>query len=275
MIPAALTIAGSDSCGGAGIQADLRTFDRFGVHGATAITAITSQTPHRISRVDSVPPEAVLSQIRAVRRGLNPAAVKTGMIYSAEIAEAVHSGLKSIKAPLIVDPVMISTSGTLLMHKRAIKALSDLLFPLADWLTPNLHEAKALIQRPLSDDRSVCHAAADLAYRFQAGVIIKGGHREGEKASDIIFDGKNYYILSSPRLLIDSLATHGTGCTFSAAFAAGLALGQDWQSAVIGAKTFVYGSLLHAANISGIVTQMHPPPGDWIPEGVVTMEYFK
>jgi hydroxymethylpyrimidine/phosphomethylpyrimidine kinase len=237
-IPAVLTIAGSDSGGGAGIQADLKTFRALGVFGVSAITCITAQNPDTVAGVEPVSPLMVALQIGAVCDGFPVAAVKTGMLYSREIVEAVAAeltarGLKRI----VVDPVMVSTSGAKLLCDDAVAALTGALFPLATAITPNLPEAEALLGRRIADPHAMREAARELARRFGTAVVLKGGHLDGDRIVDMLCDGES--VLECEVARVAAAETHGTGCTFSAALAALLARGQPLAEAVRQAQTLV------------------------------------
>lgn len=238
-IPIALTIAGSDSGGGAGIQADLKTFAHFGVHGTSAITCLTAQNPTGVSSVHRSPPKFVRSQIDSVFSELPPAAVKTGMLFSSEIIRAVVESLRQWKPHwIVVDPVMVATSGAPLLKPAALRILRKELLPLASLITPNLDEAALLVGRPLASLQDVQTAARELHDAFGCAVLLKGGHLKSVRAAtDILFDGKTELALSSP--FTRGVSTHGTGCTYSAAIAAALALGMDLGDAVEAAKCFI------------------------------------
>lgn len=235
----ALTIAGSDSGGGAGIQADLKTFAALGVHGTSAITCVTAQNPRRVAGIQAIRADMVRRQIEAVFNGLPPAAAKTGMLFSAAIISVVAGFFSHGKRPpLIVDPVMISTSGAHLLKPSAIQALKTQLLPLAALVTPNLDEVEMLVgckPRIVEDLRG---AARDIHRRFGCPALVKGGHLRGSKeATDVFYDGRKELLLSAP--FIRGVTTHGTGCTYSAAIAAWLARGSDLPTAVRQAKRFV------------------------------------
>lgn len=258
--PAALTIAGSDSGGGAGIQADLRTFAAFGVFGTSAITAITAQNPLEVTRVDAVPAAGVEAQIKAVLSAIKVRTVKTGMLLNAEIIKITAQNLAGRNLSLIVDPVMISTSGTRLLEENAITVLKDELLPLASWVTPNIPEAELLLERKLNTSEDLIEAAAEFGQRWDCSVILKTGHSElkNDVASDIVFHEGKIYELSSPRVM-KSKAAHGTGCTLSSALAAALALEISWKKALRMAKGFVYGSLNESISIGPDIEAMYPP----------------
>ncbi len=236
-IPRALTIAGSDSGGGAGIQADLKTFSALGVFGMTAITAVTAQNTVTVSGVHEIPPEMVGRQIDAVVTDIGVDAAKTGMLSSAPIIEVVADRIRRHGlSALVVDPVMIAKSGAPLLRPEAVDALRTLLLPLALVVTPNLHEAEALVGREvrtLADMEEAARRLADLGPRV---VVVKGGHLPGA-AVDVVFDGSQVEHLEAPR--VETPHTHGTGCVFSAAIAASLARGEGVSEALRSAKAFI------------------------------------
>jgi len=238
-IPIALTIAGSDSGGGAGIQADLKTFSALGVHGTSAITCITAQNPRRVLAIQACRPEIVRAQIEAVFEELPPVAIKTGMLFSAEIIRVVADFFrKHRRIPLVVDPVMISTSGARLLKPSAIKSLKSDLLPKATLVTPNLDEASFLTERNLKSPEELRWAAKAIHEQFGCAALIKGGHlRNSREAIDIFFDGENELLLTAP--FVKGVHTHGTGCTYSAAIAGYLARGYALPDAVTQAKEFI------------------------------------
>ena len=238
-IPIALTIAGSDSGGGAGIQTDLKTFASLGVHGTSAITCVTAQNPKRVLAIQACQPEIVRQQMEAVFAELSPVAVKTGMLYSAEIIRVVADFFEPRrKVPLIVDPVMISTSGSQLLKPSAIKLLKSRLLPLATLVTPNLGEAELLTGRRLKSIEDLRLAAKQIHREFGCAPLVKGGHLRGSKeAIDIFFDGTNELLLSAP--FVKGMHTHGTGCTYSAAITGFLAKGYALPKAVAEAKEYI------------------------------------
>jgi len=234
--PVALTIAGSDPSGGAGIQADLKTFHQFGVYGEAAITLLTVQNTRTVAEVVLIEPRLVRAQIEAVIEDIPPQAVKTGALGSAAIIEIVASLVPRINAPLVVDPVMISKHGAPLMASDARSALVEKLLPCAALVTPNLHEAAALAEHPVRSPEDMEAAARRIHAGCGAAVLVKGGHLEGE-AADLLFDGSELRWYRGPR--VDTPHTHGTGCTYSAAITACLAQGEPLQSAVGRAKRFI------------------------------------
>ena len=242
----ALTIAGSDSGGGAGIQTDLHTFAAHGLHGTTAITAVTAQNSTGVRAWAVVEPSLVEAQVDAVASDMPVAAAKTGMLGTAPVVEAVVRALRRHRiAPLVVDPVMVARSGDRLVDASAQRAYVELLLPLATLLTPNLLEAEALLGRPVRDLESMRRAARDLQALGPGAVLVKGGGlAAGAEAVDVLFDGREAHDLSSPR--IDTPHTHGTGCTLSAAIAARLAIGDPIVEAVRHAKDYLTEGLRRA-----------------------------
>lgn len=238
-IPVALTIAGSDSGGGAGVQADLKVFASLGVHGTSAITCVTAQNPRRVLGIEACRPAIVQRQIEAVFEEFSPASAKTGMLYSAEIIGVLVDFFSSRHGvPLVVDPVMISTSGTRLLNVSAIKLLEMRLLPLAALVTPNLDEAAVLTGRQLESIEDLRWAGRQIHGRFGCAALVKGGHvKHSKKAVDIFFDGKNELLLSAP--FINGARTHGTGCAYSAAITGFLSLGDELPKAVARAKEYI------------------------------------
>lgn len=249
MIPVALTIAGSDSGGCAGIQADLKTFSALGVFGTSAITCLTAQNTRGVQAVHPVSPDMVLAQIEAVLSDFQVKAIKTGMLYSADIIAAVAQGLLARRGdiPVIIDPVMIATSGDRLIDAAATDDLVRKLFPLAALITPNLDEAATLTgsKKASATEDMVAQGRALLAMGA-AAVLMKGGHGEGSEAIDILVTPEGIHTFSAPRL--ETRNTHGTGCTLSAAIAAGLAHGLALPEAVAKAKRYLSGSLAAGAS---------------------------
>lgn len=249
--PIALTIAGSDSGGGAGIQADLKTFASLSVHGTSAITCITAQNPRGVAAIQPCPPEIVRRQIETVFAELSPAAVKTGMLFDAQIVRVIAEFFKKKKHPaLIVDPVMIATSGGRLLKPSAVEVLMDELLPLATLATPNIAEAQSLSGLAIESPQDMRQAARRIHDRSGCAVLLKGGHLRGwREAIDIFYDGRSELLLKAPR--INRLRTHGTGCTYSAAITAYLALGQDLVSAVQSAKEYIMQAILQSFRVAG------------------------
>jgi len=241
MPPVALTIAGSDPSGGAGIQADLKTFHQFGVYGEAVITLLTVQNTVRVSRVEVMPAELVLEQLRAVLEDIPPDAAKTGALGSVETVRAVARAAADFPFPLVVDPVMISKHGLALVPETAVSAIRDDLLPRAALATPNLPEAAALAGMPIRTLGDVRRAAERLIEMGARAVLIKGGHMEDGDARDVFFDGAEWREFTAPH--IETRHTHGTGCTLSAAITAGLARGLALTNAVRCAKRFVYDAI--------------------------------
>ncbi|MEM3736068.1 MAG: bifunctional hydroxymethylpyrimidine kinase/phosphomethylpyrimidine kinase [Candidatus Bathyarchaeia archaeon] len=236
-IPVAITIAGSDSGGGAGIQADLKTFAALGVHGTVAITSITAQNTYAVRAVQDLKPEIVSEQIRAVAEDFCIDAGKTGMLHTDEIIKAVASEVSKYNFPLVVDPVMVAKSGAPLLKPEAINALKEHLLPLATVVTPNRFEAERLSGIEIQSLREAENAAKKISKMGPEAVVVKGGHIEGAEVTDILYYKGKFRRFTSPRL--DEKTTHGTGCSFSAAIAAGLAKKLGVPEAVENAKNFV------------------------------------
>lgn len=235
-----LTIAGSDSGGGAGIQADLKTFSALGCYGMSVLTALTAQNTLGVSAIHAPPAEFVGAQLEAIYADMGTDAVKIGMVYSAEIAHEIAAKLREYTVDnIVLDPVMIATSGDSLLTDDTIETLISELFPLARVITPNLSEAAALLKRPVHSLQDMESAVKDLGELGAAAVLLKGGHLKGEEATDLLYDCVTQEVtpFSTPR--IDTAHTHGTGCTLSSAIAASLAKGADLKTAVGMAKAYV------------------------------------
>ncbi len=238
-VAVALTVAGSDSGGGAGIQADLKTFAALGVHGTSAITCITAQNPEAVLGVEPCRPRMLELQLAAVFSKLTPQAVKSGMLFSAELIRVLTEffGARN-RPPLVVDPVMIASSGAVLLKPSAVKALTQDLLPLATLATPNLHEAEHLLGYTIGNVEELQKAARNFFESFGCPVLLKGGHlRDTRYATDVFFDGRKEFVLKAP--FIRNIGTHGTGCTYSAAVTAFLARGNSLPAAVRQAKAFI------------------------------------
>lgn len=236
-LPVAITIAGSDSGGGAGIQADLKTFAALGVHGTTAITSITAQNTCLVMAVEDLKPEIIREQIEAVAEDLGIDAGKTGMLHTEEIIKTVSSEVSKYRFPLVVDPVMIAKSGVALSKPEAMDALENYLLPKATVITPNRFEAQKLADIKIKNLKDAEVAAKKISEMGPKAVVIKGGHLEGNDAIDLLYYGGKFKTFSAPRL--DVKTTHGTGCSFSAAIAAELAKKTDVPVAVEKAKEIV------------------------------------
>ena len=245
MVATALTIAGSDSGGGAGIQADLKTFAALGVYGASAITAITAQNTCGVEAVQAVDPEIVAAQIRSVALDIPVAAAKTGMLFSGDIIHAVAVAVQTARlGHLVVDPVMVATSGDRLLRPEAEASLKNEVIPLAAVVTPNLAEAEVLTGSKVHTLDDMRAAAESLVADGAAAVVVKGGHAM-TKATDVFYDGERMELLEG--VVVETTSTHGTGCTFSAAICAYLARGADLLEAVRRAKRYLTGALQNAS----------------------------
>lgn len=249
-VPIALTIAGSDSSGGAGIQADLKSFAAFGVYGASVITALTAQNTRGVSGIHLVPAEFVTAQLDAVFADLDVAAVKIGMVAELSTIEAIARALSLRSAvPIVLDPVMVATSGDRLLSAEAVKYLREGLIPLASLVTPNLPEAAALLEEPIaSDEAAIANQGKRLLAMGARAVLIKGGHAQGAESIDYLFAGSEVIALRAPRLATTN--THGTGCSLSSAIAASLAKGETLEAAVRGAKTWITAAIAAADRLN-------------------------
>jgi len=247
-VPCVLTIAGSDSGGGAGIQADLKTFASIGVHGTSAITCITAQNPAEVREVQSVLPQIIRAQVEAILGELSPKAIKTGMLFSKAIIEVVEKVVPK-GVPLIVDPVMVSTSGAVLLEKNAMDPLKRL-FKRALLVTPNLNEAELLLDRQINNVEELRRAARDFHERFGVAALMKGGHLRGLRvAIDCLYDGTSEWLYEAP--YIRGVSTHGTGCTYSAAIAAYLARGMKLSDSIRHAKEFISNAIASSYKTCG------------------------
>ena len=245
-VPVALTIAGSDSSAGAGIQADLKTFSALGVYGLTAITCVVAETPGNVLRIEPINPEIVHEQVAVLARNFPIAAAKTGLLCSGEIVEAVARGIDLLRKidnriPIVVDPVTVATSGDMLLAPEAMEIYERELFPIATLLTPNLEEVGKLIGEPIRELETMRKAGKQLQQKYQVSILLKGGHLAGDDAVDLLFAGDKISEFSAP--FVRGVATHGTGCTFSAAITAALASGLSLEAAVRRAKEFVTASI--------------------------------
>jgi hydroxymethylpyrimidine/phosphomethylpyrimidine kinase len=243
-VPIALTIAGSDSSAGAGIQADLKTFGALRVYGLTAVTCVVAETPGRVSRIEPVSPQIVLKQIEVLANHFPIVAAKTGLLCSAAIISAVARAMVDLggkvnrrRIPLVVDPVITATGGDPLLQTDAIDAYQEELFPLASLITPNLDEAGQLLGEKIKDRQSMRRAGRELENKFRTAILLKGGHLTGNRAVDLLFAGGKVTEFSAP--FVRDVGTHGTGCTYSAAITAGLAVELPLKSAIERAKQFV------------------------------------
>jgi len=254
--PVALTIAGSDSGGGAGIQADLKTFHAFGVFGTSAVTAVTAQNTIGVHGVHIVPPDLVARQIHVVCEDLAPAACKSGMLADAPTIEAVAATLSEVSIRhYVLDPVMVATSGDPLLRTDAVEALSSALLPLADVVTPNLDEASILTGIEVRTESDMRQAAARLVDSGCRAVLIKGGHLDAPEIVDLLFDGESWCEWRAPKLSAGN--AHGTGCTLSAGIAAGIALGRPLAEAVDRALAYTRRALATAPGLGAGSTPLN------------------
>lgn len=260
-IPKAMTIAGSDSGGGAGIQADLKTFAALGIYGTSCLTAVTAQNTTGVFAIAEVPEEVVAAQIDVVFQDIGAQAVKTGMLSSASIVRVVADRLEAWEVDrLVVDPVMVAKSGDFLLQEEAVQSLVIALLPLAMVVTPNIPEAQVLSGVAITSEETKREAARAIAAFGPRYVVIKGGHDKGDP-DDLVFDGTTFTTLPGKR--IDTANTHGTGCTFSAGIAAGLALGYQPTTAIEMAKQYIEMTLEHSYEIGGGHSPVnHFPPAE-------------
>jgi hydroxymethylpyrimidine/phosphomethylpyrimidine kinase len=244
----AMTIAGSDSGGGAGIQADLKTFAALGVYGTSTVTAVTAQNTVEVRQAVELPVEIIAAQLDAVVEDIGVDAAKTGMLSSAAIIETVAAKAEEHRLrKLVVDPVMVAKSGDRLLQPDAVTTLIRCLIPIAGVVTPNLPEAETLVGFPVEDLETMRRAARAIVEMGASAAVVKGGHGEGEEAVDVLFDGKGFHELRAPRL--PTRNTHGTGCTFSAAIAAFLARGQSVAASVELAKDYLTRALERGVSV--------------------------
>ena len=238
-----LAIAGGDSGGNAGIQADLRTFHAYGLHGCTVFTALTAQNPFSVNAIHPVPPDFIAAQLDAVLDVYGIAALKTGMLPDVASVEAVVAKLRPFpKIAKVADPVMVATSGARLVCEDAVEALKKLLLPLADIITPNIPEAEILSGLQIKTAVDAREAAHRLNCEYGCAVLVKGGHATGVVAEDVLFDGEEFSSLAMP-WIERPISTHGTGCALAAAITAGLALGCSLKDAVFDAKRYVHNAI--------------------------------
>jgi hydroxymethylpyrimidine/phosphomethylpyrimidine kinase len=246
-VPVALSIAGSDSSAGAGIQADLKTFSALGVYGLTAVTCIVAEVPGKVSRIEPASAKIVRQQIEVLAKNFPIAAIKTGLLCTAQIISAVAKAIRDIgkmfapRIPLVIDPIFVATSGDPLLEPAAIETYEKELFPLASLITPNLDEAEQLLGTRIKDRQSMRRAGKELEKRFGTTILLKGGHLAGDRAVDFLFVEGKVVTFSAP--FVRSVATHGTGCTYSAAITAGLAKGLSLEEAITQAKKFATDSI--------------------------------
>ena len=242
-VPVALTIAGSDSSAGAGLQADLKTFSAMGVYGLTAVTCIVAEIPGKVSWIEPLSSGLVLAQIEVLVINFHIGAIKTGLLCSAEVISAVANTIRGTsrmsapRIPVVMDPVIVATSGDSLLEPAAIEAYEKELFPLATLITPNLDEAERLLGTEIKDRQSMHRAGKELEREFGTAILLKGGHLAGAAALDLLFVDRKVVEFSAP--FVTGVETHGTGCTYSAAITAGIASGLSLEKAIGRAKKFV------------------------------------
>lgn len=257
----ALTIAGSDSGGNAGIQADIRAFHVFGLHACTVVTALTAQNPYGVRAVEVPAAGFIGDQMDAVLEEYDMAALKTGMLATAEVIEVVSARLaKRAAIQKVVDPVMVATSGAKLLRDDAVEAMKQWLLPLATLMTPNIPEAEVILGRAISSREAMEVAAIEMHKRFGCSVLVKGGHSSANVAADVLCDGDEIIWYSTPSILAP-LSTHGTGCSLSAAIAASLACGRDVRTAVAEGKAYVYESIRGGIRVGTRATVLGTPDG--------------
>lgn len=254
-----MTIAGSDNSGGAGIEADLKTFTTLGVYGTCALTCVVAENPARVKSIQAIQPMIVRDQINLIFEAFPVKAIKTGMLYSQELIEMIVRCLKDQKETklLVVDPVMIATSGARLLKRDAIHALEEKLIPLATVVTPNLDEASFFLNERISDFNAMREAAFLLQHRWQCAVLLKGGHLKAKEAVDVLVTAKGMKIFRAP--YEKKVHTHGTGCTFSAAITAALAKGFSLDDAVQRGKRFVTRAIARRKRIGSFEVLNHLP----------------
>jgi hydroxymethylpyrimidine/phosphomethylpyrimidine kinase len=258
MKPVALTIAGSDCSAGAGLQADLKTFSALGVYGLTAVTCVVAEVPGKVSRIAAVDPVMVRDQIELLLASFPVAAVKTGLLFSTEIVELVASIFAQPTTrtiPLVIDPVMVATSGDRLLEPAAVELYQSQLFPLATLVTPNMAEAAVLTHLPVTNLEEMRAAGTVLQEKYGTRLLLQGGHLGGDRALDLLFDGAQIEEFSAPYLA--GVATHGTGCTYSAAITAGLARGKSLGEAIAHGKEFVSRALANHFTWRNSLGELH------------------
>lgn len=259
MVRVALTIAGSDSGGGAGIQADLKTFQELGVFGTSALTAVTAQNTFGVTAIQPVDTAIIKAQIQAVIEDFDVKAIKTGMLFSTEIIYAVGEAFHWSGIPLVIDPVMIAKGGASLLERQAVEALKTVLVPLAAIVTPNIPEAEVLAGMEIKTNADIERAAKHIIALGAGAVLIKGGHRKEASYAEDLFMGADGERFSVRAPWIDTKDTHGTGCTYSAALTAFLANGETAANAVVSAKCFIHAAIEDGLKIGG----GHGPTNHW------------
>ena len=256
-VPVALTIAGSDSGGGAGIQADLKTFEALGVWGTSAITGVTAQNTLGVQEAVVLEPAVVAAQIDSVASDLGVSAAKTGMLGNSGVIRAVASSIAMNEiSPVVVDPVLVTSHGETLLEKTAVEVLCGLLLPMAEVVTPNLPEAEAIVGHPIAGMDEMASAAEEISRFGSRAVLVKGGHMQGADSTDVLWLDGEVYFLDGPR--IPGRHTHGTGCTLSAAICAELARGKDLIVACRSAKQFVTSAIVAGVDVGAGVGPVNP-----------------
>ena len=259
MVHVALTIAGSDSGGGAGIQADLKTFQELGVFGTSALTAVTAQNTFGVSAIQPIDPTIIAAQIKAVMEDFEVTAIKTGMLFSSEIIHTVADALRLSRIPLVIDPVMIAKGGASLLKDEAVMALKTVLVPLAAIIMPNIPEAEVIAGMDIKTDADMEEAAKRILALGAGAVLIKGGHRKEALFAEDLFMGADGERFSVRTPWVNTKDTHGTGCTYSAALTAFLANGEPPAKAVVAAKCFIHAAIEDGLEIGG----GHGPTNHW------------
>jgi hydroxymethylpyrimidine/phosphomethylpyrimidine kinase len=258
-IPIALTIAGSDSSAGAGIQADLKTFGALDVYGVSAVTCVVAEIPGKVSRLEPVSVEMVRAQVDVLAKNFPIAAIKTGLLCSSEIISTVARAIVDLarNIPLVIDPVITATGGDPLLQPDAIETYRNELFPLAALITPNLDEAAQLLGEKIRDRKAMERAGNELATKFKTAILLKGGHLFGDEAVDLLFHREKMLEFLAP--FVRNVATHGTGCAYSAAITAGLAAGKSLEDSIAGAKKFVTSAIRNHYRWNEIHALKHSP----------------
>ena len=251
----ALTIAGSDSVGGAGLQADLKAFEAVGIHGCSVVTCVTSQNTRAVASIFPIPLPEIASQLESVLEDVKLDAIKTGMLYSADIVNLVSSRLRKVSAPIVVDPVMAATTGSSLHKEGLVESLITRLVPISALVTPNLNEAAKLSGVLVKDEKSVKKAAEEILEMGPKAVLVKGGHLKGPAAADYLFVGRKMTRFSSPRVETE---VHGTGCALASLIAGNIALGLDLEEAVRKSKGMIYKAILARENVGSGVPCANP-----------------
>ena len=269
--PAALTVSASDACGSSGIQADLRTFNAFGVFGSSVVTAVASPNPRLSGRVDLLPGESVAAQIDAVISGLGAVSAKSGMLGSAENVEALAAAVKKYKLSLVCDPAIYSSAGFRWLDDDGVEKLKQQLLPLAAWITPGIQEAELLLGTEIRSVEDQLRAATELHKQFGTSVLLTGGDAGNSVAkgklpriTDVVCRNGEMWKISSFKADVPASASYGAGCTLSAALAASFALDLSWKEAVCESRSFVMGSLVENIRIGNDLFAMYPPGNDYM-----------